>query len=208
MIPDNGMHAFGRSPRNPRRHGMTLLEVIVAVAASGFLLLAARQVFEIVGSSTAAFARAVNESERRANGEDLLRELLHALDLSGVAASQGGEWPLEGDQREVRFDTRCDSAGGWKEPCQVVIRIGRDGPPSSSATGNDGDGMTLILQPRHGGSVTFSTGLDSITALLFLETAAGGGVWRDSWERNLPPPLAIGLVRPADTLIVRVGSGL
>lgn len=193
---------------------MTLLEVIVAVAASGVILLSARLLFESIADGAGHLAREVRASDNEANGEALLRDVLRGVERRPADSADTTDLVMEGDERETRFDTRCHVPGGWTAPCRALLRAGRDASTDSFATDEFGlaaaeglaDGLTLTLDVRSVGSVILPIAMSGARSLLYLETAEAGGVWRRRWDATARPPLAIGIVRGEDTLIVRVGG--
>ena len=183
-----------RSRRDPSRlrGGFTLVELLVAVAASGLVLLAARQVLGGLEDDVRRLERHVAEADATANGERALRALVGRLDLS-----EAGTDPMRGfggDSIAVAFSSWCERPAGWLERCAVTLRLvsdsGQVGLQAQLSTGE-----TLVLWRAN-----------SEAAVRYLDSPAQGGRWLHVWGRGTRAPLALGLVTARDTTILRIGA--
>jgi prepilin-type N-terminal cleavage/methylation domain-containing protein len=167
------------------RQGFTLLELLVAVTVGTLVVLTIRELAGVITGQYERTRDAVIAVDARANGERLVRTLLARARLSDTASSFSGA----GDS--LRFPTWCDVPMGWLEPCVASIHV---------ATGETRLTLTMVSQTEQL-TVPFEA-----EEILYLVDARNGGRWHRSWTDGLRPPLAIALVRPADTLVLRVGE--
>lgn len=177
--------------RPDRRHdaGFTLLEVTVALAVAALVLLGARAVLERMGDGADAIAAHAEAADRAANGERTLRALAGRLEVP-----PGEEEAFAGTPRAARFRTWCEVPDGWLERCRAVVGVVRLE-----------DGTALVASLSTGGTVPLLRGLDG-AELRYLRDAADGGLWLERWRSAVEAPLAIGVVVPGDTVIVRIGE--
>jgi len=169
------------------RRGFTLIEVVIALAIAGTLLLGARWVISASGDAAERLTAEAGRVDRNANAERLARELAARTELR-----PGGH--LRGDRRGARWSTWCDVPSGWQERCEVTLAVLATNERRVVAIAFD-DGR--IIPVRDG----FSTG-----SLIYLESATAGGVWVGQWTSETAPPLAVGVVADRDTLVLRIGD--
>jgi prepilin-type N-terminal cleavage/methylation domain-containing protein len=169
--------------------GFTLIEVIVALAISGIVILGARAVLIQLADGTDRVVQAAADADREANAERVLRALVGRTE-AGSDSIPG----FLGTEQIARFPTWCDVAAGWQERCHVTLAI----VPLAGA-------QALVVHFTDGEILPLRRGLQS-GALRYLNDAGGGGVWLRSWENTITTPLALGLILDEDTLIVRIGE--
>ena len=177
--------------RASRRHsgGFTLIEVVIALALSGIVLLGARTLLSEMADNERRIAESAAVAEADANGERLLRTLLGRLDMGESEQLRFGGTPTN-----ARFTSWCDVPSGWLERCEVELAIeARGNGGSLVARFGDGSVIPLVRGFRHG-------------ALRYLNTPANGGEWFQSWGTGVTAPLAISVILDRDTLIVRIGE--
>jgi prepilin-type N-terminal cleavage/methylation domain-containing protein len=126
----------GRRRRCAAR-GFTLLEVVVALAVGGVLLLGARRMLETVGDGAQGITEAAKAADREANGERLLRALLGRLEV-GTDSTR----TFSGEEQAARFTSWCDVPAGWQERCIVTLVVGA-GPGGATLTASLSTGLTL-----------------------------------------------------------------
>ena len=176
-------------PPSRARAGFTIVELLVALAIAGTVVMTARMLLEELAADGDALLTEAMENDSRANAERSLRELVLRLE---VGTSE--ERRFAGDERGARFTSWCDVPRGWLERCTVTLAIDRIGSePAIVAALSTGEVLVL----RRG----FST-----ARLQYLGDAARGGTWFRSWGESITAPLAIGLVFEADTLLLRIGE--
>lgn len=175
-----------------RRSGFTLIEVLVALMVGAIVLLGAHQVLAILTDEAHSLARRAAQTDRDANGERLLRNLVGQLELGSP-----GTIPFSGSPDTVRFSSWCQAPSGWLERCAVTL--------SFSA---DGDHETLRGQLGARPPLDLVRGFRS-GAFRYLESAAAGGQWFQQWGTGITAPLGIGIVLvrddAVDTMILRIG---
>jgi prepilin-type N-terminal cleavage/methylation domain-containing protein len=168
--------------------GFTLMEVVVALALAGGLLLGARWMLAAAGDGAERVIAEAGEADRAANAERLLR------DLALRTEARFREGPrFRGDGRAVRWGSWCDVPAGWQERCEVTLALLRGRERNVLALSLPGGALVPV---RAG----FSDG-----KLLYLRSAREGGIWADRWDSDPELPLAIGVVLDRDTLLVRIG---
>jgi hypothetical protein len=166
------------------------MEVMVAVTLLAIVLVGASSLVTALSSSASQLTAAARAQDRRANGERLLRSLLGAAFTDDTSAT----W-FAGDRDAMHFSTWCRAAGGWTERCRVDVGV----RPSQH-------GHTILL--------TMTTAVDrqsltlqhdtAVMHLRYLESAVAGGQWRESWDRGVTLPLAIGLLVGRDTVLIPI----
>lgn len=170
-----------------RRRGLTLIELIVALAVTGLVLLGARTLMEGVAASAARVSAVTRGADEDANGERLLRAVVGRLET-------GPGKPFTGNPRSAGFSSWCDVPGGWQDPCDVTLVVDSlGGRPALVAVLSTGEALPV----RAG----FSSG-----ELRYLSDASGGGQWFREWPLGLTTPVALGFVVDGDTLLVRIGE--
>ena len=176
-----------RMPRTARR-GFTLVEVIVAIAISALVVLAARMLLENLGAGTARIVAATREVDRDANAERLLRSLVGQIEV-GIQRET-----FAGDEHSAEFTSWCRMPRGWMERCRLTLSVDvAQGSPILTATLPNGDRAALARA-------------DHSLRLRYLVDASAGGTWFVKWGEGLLAPRAIGVLADSDTVIVRIGE--
>lgn len=171
-----------------RRRGFTLVEVVVALAISALVLLAARMLLENLGNGAERIERAAREADQEANGERLLRALVGQIEV-GVRKETFG-----GDEQSARFTSWCQSPRGWLERCRIILSIDTtNGSPALTTTLPEDDRVVLYRASHR-------------LRLRYLVDPSAGGTWFVKWGDGLLVPRAIGVVADSDTLIIRIGA--
>jgi prepilin-type N-terminal cleavage/methylation domain-containing protein len=179
-----------RSPDAGRgRAGFTLLEVIVALAVTGLVLLGARAVLSQLGVDAERIEAAAAASDRRSNGDALLRAV-----VGRTANSVPDRARFVGDATGARFESWCEVPAGWLEPCQAVLGIVRTG-----------DSASVVLTLSTGEMVPLATGLRR-ARLRYLVNPGEGGQWLGEWTSQLSTPAAVGVEADDSLWIVPVGE--
>ncbi|HEX2780180.1 MAG TPA: prepilin-type N-terminal cleavage/methylation domain-containing protein [Gemmatimonadaceae bacterium] len=178
-----------RDRRKPCRAGFTLLEVIVALAVSAVVVLGARMLAEQVGEAGRYVVAAATRADRDANGERMLRDLLLRLEVGTSGAAN-----FAGAADSAAFSSWCDVPRGWRERCNVSLVVHR-GEARDTLRVRTSSGLDFAALDR-----------PSPVSLRYLDDAGAGGRWFISWGAGITAPLAIGVVTPADTAILRIGE--
>jgi prepilin-type N-terminal cleavage/methylation domain-containing protein len=176
------------SGRARRRQGATLIELMVALAASGVALAGGAALVSAAHTSLEQARRTAAAIDRRANAQRLLRRTVADM-LAGDGADR-----FSGNMRETRFTSWCDVAAGWREPCSMSLRI----EPT-------GAGPVLTLLAGSDGPVVLMSA-DSVLELRYLTKVIDGGNWIERWDPSVSLPFGVGLLVDGDTLILPVGS--
>jgi prepilin-type N-terminal cleavage/methylation domain-containing protein len=178
---------LARSPL-ARSSGFTLIEVILAISISTFVIMAARMLLENLAAGTDRVVRSTHEIDRDANGERLLRSLVGQIEV-GIQKETFG-----GDERSAEFTSWCRVARGWMERCRVTLSIDSvNSAPSLVTTLPDG-AHVVLRRAKYA------------LRLRYLVDAREGGTWFVKWGDGLLAPRAIGVLADSDTVIVRIGE--
>jgi prepilin-type N-terminal cleavage/methylation domain-containing protein len=172
-----------------RRRGFTLIEVLVALAIAGSIVVTARMLLEELADDADRLVARATDADARANAERALRELVLRLEVGTDHARR-----FAGDERVARFTSWCDVPRGWQERCMVTLAVDREGAEAVLAASLS-TGELLVIR----------RGLAN-ARLRYLGDAARGGTWFRSWGESITAPLAIAVVFDADTLILRIGE--
>jgi len=175
-----------------RRSGFTLIEVMVALVVGAIVLLGAHRVLAILTDQTHTLARHAMESDREANGERMLRDLVGQLEVGSP-----GTIPFTGSLDTARFSSWCQTGDGWPERCQVTLFF---------AVSADHESLLAKIGARP--SIELVSGFSN-GAFRYLESAAAGGQWFQRWGTGITAPLGIGVVveraNAVDTMLLRIG---
>jgi prepilin-type N-terminal cleavage/methylation domain-containing protein len=170
-------------------NGFTLVEVLVALAVSGAVLLAARELFGVVAMTADRVPAAARAADGRRNRERMLRDLLGRVEV-GTDSSR----TFSGDPAEARFTSWCPAAGGWLERCAVDLALLPSGDSVVLEAGWAGRRFTILSGSRP-------------ARLLYLRGAANGGDWLPRWgAAAVSAPLAVLIIVGRDTLFLRIGE--
>lgn len=171
------------------RAGFTLLEVVVALAITGMVVLGANAVLARLGDDAHHLAATAADDDREANADRLLRDLLGRAE---PPMGRGGRFT--GEPRAVRFGTRCDVPAGWQERCTAELGVVEvNGVPTVGLTLSTGEAMVL----RRG----FGR-----AALRYLYDPGNGGVWVNRWTSTVSLPWAVGLEVDGELTILPIGE--
>lgn len=168
---------------------MTLIEVMVALALSGLVLLGGRALLDQIERTTAVLGRTTRASDELSNATRTLYALVRRADVRPDSASR-----FIGDSLSASFRSLCEEPGGWLEPCAVTVLldIGKD---SSALVGQLSRGRVLILARWPG-----------VGSFRFLDVTQSPDRWVSQWGRSIVPPAAMAVVVQGDTLILPVAG--
>jgi len=172
-----------------RRKAFTLVELLVALALGGTVLLGAHAVLVSLTNEAQEITTRSAAADRAANG----MRVLHAL-VGQLEVGTSGTRPFAGDPTRVAFSSWCAVPAGWAERCRVTLEF-------DTANG------THVLEARIAGQrpLILARGFRA-GAFRYLNSAANGGQWFRLWGRGITAPLAIGVLLDADTIIVPIGE--
>lgn len=176
-----------------RYSGFTLLELMLALAIGGLLILTAGRLFAVAGDSNTALMRARQADDLRANGREWLTTTLGSLEV-GAAGAIG----FQGNATTMTFSAWVPTAEGWMERRPVTLTVG-----GGALTGTADGSVTLADSVRAG-------------AFDYLSEYGEGTTWLSGWQSPVSAPIAVRvrLVRPTadperlevDTLVFRIGG--
>jgi prepilin-type N-terminal cleavage/methylation domain-containing protein len=168
------------------RRGMTLVELIAAIAIAGLVLLGALLLLDSVSDSV----RRIENDAAAVTADGTTFGLLHQL-LNDATATFDTTKRFEGDDHGFTCWTRCREPQGWTAACRVDIAIVDSGPGSvfraSFANSNE-----RTLQ-RYGRTAR----------LRYFD--ADRQVWRSAWSGSATIPVALEVVAGNDTTIYSIG---
>lgn len=172
------------------RRGFTLIEVLVALALTGVVVMMAQRLFASATEGAALLMRKRVELDTRANRQRWLEQA-----FASVAAGQVGDSGFHGDESSLQAATWSVTAQGWPERVPLVLRVK--------------EGWVDVEI----GAVSFRLGERLAGARLAYLTAEGAGYrWAVGWSSVIGAPLAVRLIleypAPAapDTCLYLIGD--
>jgi prepilin-type N-terminal cleavage/methylation domain-containing protein len=176
-------------PRGELRRGMTLIEVVAAIAISGLVIAAAAALLDQVNDQGARIADASLVASRNGNGRRLLRDLLVDAEPSLDTADR-----FRGDSTAMAFRTRCPTSLGWKESCHVRLAVDQRDDSSRIIALFDG-GAQIPLRAQRG-----------VVMFKYLSFTSSDSIWTSGWTTSATLPGAIAIVGETDTLVLPVAA--
>jgi prepilin-type N-terminal cleavage/methylation domain-containing protein len=176
-----------RSVRRGRRGGFTLVEVVIALAVGGMVVLAAHQLFAVVADTADRVPVAARATNRARNQERFLRELLARAEVGSDSAERFNAQP-----NLIRFISWCPTPGGWLERCAVELAL---------SNANDSVALDARWMGRRSRLVT----RPGRARFLYLRSASGGGEWLSRWGDAISAPLAVRIAFGDTAVFLRVG---
>jgi prepilin-type N-terminal cleavage/methylation domain-containing protein len=174
----------------PERRGLTLLELLVALAIAGTAMLGGVMLLDQIRDSA---RRITVESRRNAlemNGERLLRRLL--MDARQTSDTAGR---FRGDERNASYLAMCDTPGGWPEQCRVLLSIA-----------SSGDSSTVVAETARGARFTVRRTAGHALFRYLDRKQTADSAWLQQWMMSIALPAAFALVTPSDTTVFPLGS--
>ena len=172
------------------RPGVTLLELVVALAISSFAILGGVVLLDQLTDSSKRIAQDSVHDATAGNGDRLLRRFLIDAQATTDTARR-----FRGDEHNAKYLSLCDTPSGWPERCRVILSI--DSLPDTSAVIVETDRGDRFEVRRMLGVATFR----------FLDLAGQrDSLWVRQWETSIAPPGAIAVVVGVDTTVFPLGS--
>lgn len=164
---------------------MTLMELMVALAIGGLLLVSGRALLAQLQDAGATLGRSTRTYDERATALRTLRALARRADVRPDSTSR-----FVGDSLAARFPSSCERPGGWLARCTVEVQVdeGRDGT-ALAATISTGSALRLERRPGVG-------------RLRYLDVAGAEDQWMSQWGNSIVAPAAMALVVGVDTLVL------
>lgn len=172
--------------------GFTLVELLTALALSGFVVLMVSRLLAVATSSARALDDARIALDQEQNGRRWLRGALASLDPN---ANPGG---FAGQHDRVTFTGWLEAPGGWFRPRRLTIAA---------------DSGSLIAMVDSTGSVRLADSVVSLSLDYLLEPGATT-TWVEQWISPISAPLAVRFriarrvngSASVDTLFLRIGE--
>ena len=177
--------------RARRTRGFTLLEIMVALVVSAAAIGGAHALFGLLADLSALVGDVRDDGARRSNGERLLRDLLLSAEAGADPTAT-----FAGTSQDARFDSWCLTSRGWSERCFATLRLVVD--PQQPDTSD-------VLAALSTGEQLSLWRASAQATLGYLEDESFGGTWMPSWGPGVRAPLALGILSPRDTIVLRVG---
>ena len=177
-------------PARRTRRGATLVELLVALAISGFAMLGGLALLDQVEDGDARIAASSVRDARAANGDRMLRALLADARSTTDTADR-----FRGDEHNASFLTLCETASGWSEPCRAVLSIDSV-TDSSRIIAQDDRGDRQIVRQLPGSAVFRYLDLSAST----------DSAWVGRWSTSIALPGAISVATRRDTTVLPMGS--
>lgn len=172
-----------------RRAGFTLLELSVALALTGGILLVAWVMLAQLVDARDRMSEAVNVASARANGERVLRAIVDRTTRGGESTIQ-----YRGNASEVSFASWCDTPAGYLARCRATLAIDQRGDTSTLFVAIDDGERNAVW--RGGAPAVFRYGFRGVDGMR----------WISSWASGLVAPVALSITAREDTLVLRIGG--
>lgn len=182
-----------------RRHGFTLLELLVALVVSAVVLLGARAISETMADAAHRSTIAAREADRSINAERVLREVIGRIE---VADHDGRSF--DGSATRARFTSWCAVPAGWLERCSVTLLV--DSTQALSSTTADAPTRGALLLVLSTGDTLLVRSDFAHGSLRYIAASDQGSTWYSEWGKGITVPAAVGVVIDGDTTLVRLGD--
>lgn len=177
-------------PARESRRGVTLIELLVALAISGIALLGGLALLDQVQDGDARIAANSLRDARVANGDRMLHMLLADARSTTDTADR-----FRGDERNASFQTLCETTSGWSEPCRALLSIDSVADSSRMIAQDDRGDRQIVRQ------------VPGLAAFRYLDlSAAKDSTWIARWSTSVVLPGAIALITRSDTTVLPMGS--
>lgn len=170
------------------RNGFTLIEVLVALAVGGIVVVLAHRLFTGVADGARRVHEARVDLDHTQNGRRLLTQLAGSLDIG-----REGTGGFDGEPERAAFSTWFLDVNGWPESRRITLERSRDG---------------FVVTGLAAAPVRLA---DSVTRAEFdyLLDYGADAAWVRTWKSPVSAPLAIRVrierTGSVDTLLLIVG---
>jgi prepilin-type N-terminal cleavage/methylation domain-containing protein len=171
------------------RRGMTLLEIVLALALSSAVVLGAAMLLDSAHDLTSRISRDGSRVTREGNGAEWLRR-----SLRDAAVDPDSTKRFHGEAQFASFRTSCPRPQGWSTACRIALSVDSIGDSSSIAAELE-TGQRLILMTLAGH-----------VQLRYFDAAAADSGWLRLWDTHTTLPTAIAFVTQNDTTMYPVGA--
>jgi prepilin-type N-terminal cleavage/methylation domain-containing protein len=168
------------------RCGMTLVELMAAIAIAGLVLLGA---LLLLGGVTDSVHR-IEDDATSVTAAGTTTRRLHQL-LNDATATDDTTKRFEGDQLGFAFWSRCAQAQGWMASCAVTVELV-----------DTARGTAFHVSFANGQAQTLRR-YDRPARLRYFD--ADHEAWRTAWNASATIPAALEVVVGTDTMIYSLG---
>jgi prepilin-type N-terminal cleavage/methylation domain-containing protein len=179
------MHSHDASYRS---RGMTLVEVIAALALAGIILLGGVMLLDQVSDSG---ERIVSERWAQA-GESNAIELTRRL-LRDATPSFDSTRLFRGASNSLDYYARCRVPAGWFENCHMTLAV--DAVRDTAAVMAQFDGGEQFTVLRRAGSIAFR----------YFDFTSADSAWSARWTTSATTPSALAIISALDTVVLPIG---
>lgn len=177
-------------PARPERRGLTLLELLVALAIAGAAMLGGIMLLDQVRDSDRRIHAESGRNAVEMNGERLLRRLLMDARQTSDTADR-----FRGDERNASYLAMCDTPAGWSEQCRVLLSITASG-----------DSSTVVVETAPGARFNVRRTAGRAVFRYLDGKQSANSAWLDQWMMSIALPAALALVTSVDTTVFPLGS--
>ena len=180
-----------RAVTPPRRSpaGFTLMELIAGLAIVGMLLLGCWLLLRQLEDAQQRFANEARQGDAAGNGLWTLRTLVRSAEAGADSASR-----FVGDNRQAEFNTWCEVAGGWLEPCRAILTL----IPF-------GDSTLLEARLSNVGTYDLWRG-PGRAAFLYFTPSVPDDTWVSVWGASISVPAAVGVATDQYLMVLTAGG--
>jgi prepilin-type N-terminal cleavage/methylation domain-containing protein len=175
------------------RRGVTLLELIIALAIAGLAMLGCVMLLDQLNDSQVRIGRDRIADATAGNGDRLLRRLLIDAHTTADTVER-----FRGDEHNASYLTLCDVPSGWPETCRVNLSLDslQDSTVIVADIARNANSDERLEVRRVPGAATFR----------YLDLSARDSSWVRKWATSIALPSAIAFVVGIDTTILPLGS--
>ena len=177
------------SARRERR-GVTLIELLVALAIAGLAMLGGVLVLDAVRDSDRRIDAETRRDAVEMNGNRLLRRLLADARQTSDTANR-----FRGDERNASYLAMCDAPAGWSEPCRVLLSIA-----------SSGDSSFVVAQTSPGAQFQVRRVAGQAVFRYLDPRSSPDSTWVHQWMMSITLPAALAMITPIDTTVFPLGS--
>lgn len=176
-------------PRLHNRRGVTLVELIIALAISGLAILGCVMLLDQLNDSRDRVVRQRNADASSGNGDRMLRRFLADARTTTDTAER-----FRGDEHNANYLTLCDTPSGWPEACRVALTVDSLGDSSAIIAKTSRDERFEVR--RVPGAAVFR----------YFDPSAHDSSWVRQWAVSIALPVAIAIIVGTDTTVLPLGS--
>lgn len=170
------------------RRGMTLIELLLATALLGMIVLGSHAMIDVVMTSDDRMAVRARAAEEQGVGHRMLFDL-----MSRAHSITDSSENFYGDARAVRLIGFCETPHGWRELCRASLQMRYEQGASVVEAWLSADQRIHLIR------------VSGASRFIYLDGSSLSGRWIEAWGSSIDLPAAVGVIRDRDTLLVPVG---